>query len=96
MPGEQPSLADPPVLSRFAAELATALLTAAFGAIAMVGAAETMPIATQVEGARLAAQLYFEFKRIAPTLETLQFPCRSACVRRIRRPDSASQGSVPR
>ena len=32
----------------------------------------------------------------APTLETLQFPCRSACVRRIRRPDSASQGSVPR
>jgi hypothetical protein len=40
MPGEQPSLADPPVLSRFAAELGMALLTAAFGAIAMVGAAE--------------------------------------------------------
>ena len=40
---------------------------------AMVGAAETMPIPVQVEGARLAAQMYFELKRIAPTLESLNF-----------------------
>ena len=40
---------------------------------AMVGAAETMPVETQAEGARLAARLYFEFKRIAPTLEELNF-----------------------
>jgi arginine decarboxylase len=40
---------------------------------AMVGAAETMPIPLQVEGARMAAQMYFELKRIAPTLESLNF-----------------------
>jgi arginine decarboxylase len=40
---------------------------------AMVGAAETMPIEEQVDGARVAAQLYFEYKRIAPTLESLNF-----------------------
>ncbi len=40
---------------------------------AMVGAAETMPIAMQIDGARLAARMYFELKRIAPTLEELNF-----------------------
>lgn len=40
---------------------------------AMVGAAETMPIHELVDGARLAAELYFRYKRVAPTLDTLNF-----------------------
>lgn len=38
---------------------------------AMVGAAETMPIDELVDGAQLAARLFFQYKRIAPSLNCL-------------------------